>query len=595
VSIFDTIKSLRSKISRLKKGPTTEDLVKRMVFSIAKKRNFPNFEQWKHFPRSLSKYEKQIVLSAFLVFSFSFIFLGGRYIFTHQALVPAHGGEYSEALIGSPQFVNPLYAGRSDVDRDLTHLVFSGLVAFNGEAIVPDLAESYDISDDGKTYTFVLKKDLHWHDGKSVTANDVINTFAMIQNPEYLSPLLPAFKNVTITLADDRTIQFALEEPSATFLSRLTVGILPSHIWDLIPPRNAILAEYNLRPIGSGPYRFEKFNKDNFGNIRSYTLVRNSDYKPESANIERLIFRFYPDVYSAIDALVKKNVEGVSFIPAEEIKKIKDDKDIHLWQPTIPQYSAVFFNEIHAPVLKDVFVRKALSMAIDKNRLVTEILGQTGAHTIETPILPGMPGYNVTIIGQVFDIDSARTLLETAGKTIPENETSRFSLTLTTINSPEFVAVAEFIKESWGLIGVNTELQIVDVESLQTDVLKQRAYDVLLSGALLSGGDPDPYAFWHSSQTDFPGLNISLYSNRKADTLIEEGQTAVDTTSRAETYRKFQELLLEDLPAIFLYQPTYTYALSSALNGVQIKAILNPDDRFANITSWYIKTKYVLR
>jgi len=203
VSIHDTIKKIIQTIKRLKKGPSTEDLAKRMVFSITKKRSFPSFEQWKHLPRSLSQPEKQIASGAITVFIVSLLFLGTNYIFTHQVIVPARGGEYTEALIGSPQFVNPLYANRSDVDRDLTRLVFSGLVAFNGEAIVPDLAESYDISDDGKTYTFILKEDAEFHDGIKVTSEDIAFTLKSVQNELLKSPKRPNWIGVEIEIINE--------------------------------------------------------------------------------------------------------------------------------------------------------------------------------------------------------------------------------------------------------------------------------------------------------------------------------------------------------------------------------------------------------
>ncbi len=601
MSIFRSIKrSLQQVASSWKKvfikfreGPTTQDLTKKMVLSVVKTRAFPSSKQWKHLPQVLGQAERRVASFALTTIVLSLLFLGGRYVFVHQEIVPAIGGEYTEGLIGTPQFVNPLYASVSDVDADLTRLVFSGLMKYDPiDGLVPDLAESYDISDDGKTYTFVLRANTKWHDGDPVTVSDVVSTFSIFQNADYKSPLSVSFKDVSVVEVDERTVQFVLNDPFAPFLSALTVGILPGQIWDFIPPKNAPLAEANLRPIGSGPYQFDKFNKDRVGNIRSYSLTRNPNYYGAPAKIARLTFRFYPDPTSALDALEKKVTEGISFIPAEQIKKAESNHGVRILRPYLPQVTALFFNEVKNPALKDVSVRKALAMAIDRNALIQNGLAGYG-RTIESPFFPGMIGYNDTITQPAYDVSGAKALIDAVKAKMPV-DAQTIALTLTTIDNTEFQTTAAAIKTAWEAIGVTVTLRTVNVNALPSEILKERDYDVLLSGELL-GIDPDPYPFWHSSQVDYPGLNIALYSNRKADTLIAEGRTTTDPVVRAEKYLEFQQLLLEDVPAIFLYQPTYAYAVSGAIKGIDLPSIMSPSDRFANITEWYVKTTRVLR
>lgn len=596
---------LRSRLKRLRQGPSTQDLTKRMVLNVVKKRTVPSAAQWRHLPRTLTPVETWVVRVATSLTILSLIFLGGRYVLTHQTLVPAVGGTYTEGLIGEPQFVNPLYAITSDVDTDITRLVFSGLLKYDPAlGLVPDLAESYDVSDDGLVYTFVLREGAKWHDGADVRVRDILSTINMIQNPEYKSPLIASFRDVDAIQVDERTVQFVLPEPFAPFLSALTVGILPGDIWENIPPKNATLADANLQPIGSGPYQFEKFTKDALGSIRSYTLVRSRVYYGEQARIERITFKFYPDTFSALDALDNKNVEGVSFVPADAVKDVASDRSVNLLRPLLPQYTGVFFNEIHQPILADVDVRKALAMALPRDRFVNEVLDGHG-RVVYSPFLPGMVGYSDQMTGPAFDLDGARAILETEGWKAIEGQNTRgktgsdgtvqpLKIVLTTFDHPEFVKAAEIIKDQWGFIGVETEIQYVDADTMQTDILRERQYDALLSGELL-GFDPDPYPFWHSSQVDYPGLNIALYANRKADTLIEEGRSATDDAVRTEKYLAFQTMLFEDLPAILLYQPTYAYAISNKIKGVDVPTILAPSDRFANIEDWYVKTKRVLQ
>ncbi|MEK7665286.1 MAG: ABC transporter substrate-binding protein, partial [Patescibacteria group bacterium] len=227
-------------IAKFRKGQTTQDLTKQTVFHVAKTRAMPSWEQWKHVPHLLTATERLIGRIALVLVIVSSLTLIGRYLLLNQTIVPAVGGEYTEGLIGMPQFVNPLYAVTSDVDNDLTRLVFSGLMKYEpGVGLVGDLAESYDLSDDGKTYTFVLRDGARWHDGNPVRIADIIATFSMMQSPEYKSPLSVTFSDISIEQVDERTVQFMLTEPFAPFLSALTVGIMPSHIWATIPARSA--------------------------------------------------------------------------------------------------------------------------------------------------------------------------------------------------------------------------------------------------------------------------------------------------------------------------------------------------------------------
>lgn len=596
--------SIRSQIDRWRSGPTTQDLTKRTVFHVATKRAFPTWEQWKHFPQMLSKKERWTARIAVAVVLVSFLFLIGRYAFLHQTIAPAVGGEYVEGLIGTVQFVNPLYASASDVDMDLTRLVFSGLMKYDPAQgkLVPDLAESFDVSDDGKTYTFTLKEEARWSDGNPVRVADVISTFFMIQSPEYKSPLSVLFKEVTIEQVDERTVQFLLSEPFAPFLSTLTIGIMPSHIWENIPPVSAPLAETNLKPIGSGPYKFANFTKDKFGTIRSYTLERNPDFYESPAFIERLTFKFYPDTFSAIDALNNKNIDGVSFIPPDQNEMVTRSRDLDLLRPTLQQYTALFFNEVHEEALKEIKVRQALTNSVPKEQIITDVLDGFG-QIIHSPVLPGMIGYDETVRQSNFDLTSAATLLDEAGWKLAEGASLRtkdgaadgtpLSLTIVTLNYPEFITVAELVQKQWMNLGMEVLIETVDAETMQTRILKERAYDILLSGALL-GVDPDPYAFWHSSQVDYPGLNVALYADKDTDSLIEKGREVVDESARAELYKQLQVNIVEDAAAVFLYEPIYTFARSKEVQGDETRHLIGSADRFADVTQWYIKTKRVI-
>lgn len=580
------------------------DLTTAHVLRVSKTRTVPSPQQWKRIGTVLSKGEKLIAALALLVMVGSFIFIVSWFVGTHRVEVPAVGGEYTEGLVGEPQFINPLYASASDVDRDLTRLVFSGLFKFDpNSGLVPDLAASYEISEDQTVYTITLRDDAKWHDGEPVRAGDVIFTIQSIQNSEFKSPLAVTFRGITVVEAGEKVVQFILPEPFAPFLSTLTVGILPAHVWEGVAPKRATLAELNLTPIGSGPYKFDKFTKDKKGNIGSYTFVRNEAYYGESPKIETLNFKFYSSAEEALAALENHNVEGLAFVPADLASEAEKIRGVQIVRPLIPQSTAIFFNEEQNDLLAEEQLRQALIHATDKQAIIDSVFSGY-ATAIDSPILPGMLGYQENPEALAFDPGTTMSLLDELGWTQAEgapvrtkeidDETVNLSFTLTTIDQAEFISVAEIVKNQWALVGIELNIRAVPSIDLQAEVLANRNYELFMTGMLL-GIDPDPYPFWHSSQIEDPGLNLALYANRKADEILEEARITTNPEDRAAKYQDFVDLLNEDLPALFLYQPTYRYAVAADIQNVVLDRINIPADRFAKINEWYIKTKTILQ
>lgn len=572
-------------------------LAQRQVITVRGSRAIPSLAQWRELPRYLSQGEKRI----FTIALFGVIIAGGlltyRFFATNQTTVAAVGGSYTEGLIGTPQYMNPLYAVASDTDTDLTRLVFSGLVRFDPAAgLVVDLAESYTVSEDQKTYTFTLHDNAFWHDGAKVTPEDVVFTIGAIQNPEYRSPLAISFSGVAVQAVDERTVTFTLAEPFAPFLSTLTVGILPAHIWQDIPPSSAQLARRNLEDVvGSGPYMLEKKTQDQKGTIRTIMLVRNPNFYRGAPFIEELNFKFYSDASALAEALKNRNVEGAGFVPFAAADELVDDR-LQAVMPSLSQYTAAFLNDAHTSILTDVKVRQALALATNRETIVGEALGGKGL-AITSPILPSMPGYDATIGATNYDLAGAIALLESAGWKLEEGATVRtksstaLAFTMTTVDTAELTAVATLLKEQWAQAGVELTIVAVDPTTLQNDILKNRNYDILLAGELY-GTDQDPYAFWHSSQVA-SGLNVAQFASRKADDAIEAARKTTDVLARAESYKTLATIIAEEYPAVFLYQPSYTYLTTSRIQNIIVPTITVPADRFANINEWYIKTRKV--
>ena len=622
-----------------------KEIDKKLVHSLSPKK-IPSLKQLKYLPTVLEPQQRRLAGGLLILAAAALIFIAANFYYRNFLPTPTVGGDYTEGLIGAPRYINPLLSQTNDVDADISRLIFSGLLRYDRELqLAPDLASHWEKTEDQKTYTFTLKENIKWHDGRPLTADDVVFTFQSLKDPDFKSPLLISFRGVEIEKVNDLTVKFILPEAYPSFLEVLTAGILPEHIWGEIPPINANLTEYNLKPIGSGPWKFKSLTKDQLGNIKSYTLTPASDYYGPKPYLEKIILKFYPNFETAISALKNNSVEGISFLPKELKNQLNGQKNLNYHSFYLPQYTAVFFNQKENEILKDKAVRKALALSIDKSKILSEAL-QLEGEIINGPILPIFieqpPDKKIN-----FDSSQANSVLEEAGwKKIspqeyeeliktqtaestdqaseePENENNQDStatdqlnnednqqattetepllsfyrqkennilaVTLTTVNQPENIKAAELIKDFWQTIGIKVDLQIVEGSKVSREIIKPRNYQILLFGIIV-GSNPDPYPFWHSSQIQDPGLNLALFANREVDKLLEEAKKTDDPVKQQENYQRFQDILTSEIPAIFLHTPTYTHVVDQKIKGLNIDRIIVPADRFNNLEDWYVKT-----
>lgn len=561
-------------------------LDQQLVGSLSSKRTI-SFRQFKYLKRILSRREYRLlqVLGIIVLLNLAFLSWKGYTALTVE--VPRSGGTYAEGLVGSPSTINPLFLQTNDSDRDLVRLVYSGLMRYTDDrALVADLAEKVAISDDHKVYTFTLRDGVKWHDGEPFSAQDVLFTVTKIQDPAAKSPLYASYKDISVKKIDPRTVSFTLEKPFAPFLDLATLPIIPEHLWGELGSEQLALSNLNLRPVGTGQWKFRSLQKDKDGTIRSYTFARNDEYYGERPFLEKLIFKFYPDSASAVQGLKNRHVQGVGFIPQEEREPIAKDQGLRTVRLHLPQYTALFFNTTGKKELQAHTVRVALASALDKPRLVAE--GMAGeAENIDAPIVKGMLGYHSDIARGVFSPSHAEELLDGAGLKKGENGKRDLNIELVTVDTPATVRIAELIKTMWEHVGVSVALTNEPASTMRELVLNPRKYDILLYGTVV-GSDPDLYPFWHSSQSNAPGLNLAQFANSEADTLLEEARVTPDSEKRALLYRKFQDILARELPAIFLYSPTYSYVLTNDIKGVRDDMIVAyPADRFDGLSRWY--------
>ncbi|MCX6785094.1 MAG: ABC transporter substrate-binding protein [Candidatus Komeilibacteria bacterium] len=555
-------------------------------------KKWPNLAQVRALPNLLSATERLTIKILSLIGVAAIAGLILAFYFSHALLVPKVGGQYTEGLIGGPQYLNPLLLAGNEVDQDLTPLIFDGLFKTNNNgASDPNLAESFQVSPDNKVYTIQLRKNALWHDGKKFTADDVLFTTEAIQGSDWITPLKNLLKGMAFEKINDYAIKITLTEAQANLTNNLTFGILPQHLWLTINPASLLLTELNRKPIGTGPFQFKSLTKDKNGAIRNIVLARNPNYHLTPAYLTELTFKFYPDWETAVTALKNQNVEGLSLVPADWQKEVENNKNVRLYSLSLPQYTAIFFNGKKNALLQDKKFRQALAQAVDRQQIVDQTLAGKGL-IINTPILPNNSGYNPNLSTYSFSIDNAAQTLATLGWTkndqglLAKNKTVA-ELTLTTNDKPEYKQTAEIIKDSWQKLGLKVNLQIIPKDQIFNTVISPRNYEMLLFGEMIKS---DPMPFWHSSFSKDPGRNLTSWQNKEADGLLEKIHDNPNDPGNGPRYQRFQELIAEEMPAIFLYNPIQLYPLSQRIQGFTTRRILTNSDRLSRLTDWYIQT-----
>lgn len=552
-------------------------LDKKLVYSLSP-RKIPDGKQLKHLGKFLKPKEVLFIRICLLIFVLSFSFLAYSFFSKKIIFLPKYGGVYSEALVGYPKNINPLYAAGREVDSDISSLVYSSLFRYNKDGILEaDLVEFFEIKEEGKEYLIKIKDNVKWHDGTSLNADDVVFTFNLIQDESYRSPLRQAFTGVSVEKVDELFVKFILPEAHAPFNSLLTFGILPKSLWENSNPDSIILSELNLKPIGSGPFKFKSISKTKSGEIREYVLEANQEYYDGRPYLKEIKFVFYPDRQEAIKALNNKQVLGLDNLPLSQRTTLLAKNSLYIRDLIQPQVISLFFNESKNDSLKDKNLRLALAQAINKDELVSEIF--SGAYRkVDSPFLEESLACNTELEAISYSPDLARDFFK-------EKE---LKLELTIVDTGSNFAVAEKIKSYWQALGIEVEIKAVSGEQI-IEIIKKRDFQVLLYGQA-TGGDPDIYAFWHSSQIT-SGLNLAGYNNETVDRLLVEARTTSNLEERMGKYKEIQKELLNDVPVIFLYSPSYTYVQSKDLRGFSGQVLVEAGDRFSDIENWYLKTK----
>lgn len=537
--------------------------------------------------RTLSLSDKVVVAVLSLIVVISG--LSSLYTLEKQFLVevPSYGGSLLEGSVGTPRFVNPLLA-ISDTDKDLATLTYAGLMGYDHKGeLTPALAERYEISEDGKVYTFTLREHIRFSDGSPVTAEDVVFTIKKAQDPSLKSPELSNWSNILVEAVDARTVRFSLPKAYAPFLSDATLGILPAHIWREVSNEEFPFVGEMLEPVGAGPYEVKNVVHGKNGIIERYELVAFSDYALGKPYLSKIAFMFFKTEEELKNAVVRGRVESAHSAFSKDA--------LHA---SYSRVFGVFFNQNLNPLFARIEVRKALSQALNRDELVENTLGGF-ATAVYGPVPLGSTMLRETPIGDT-GIEAARQTLQDGGweysdetKTwVHADEGLTLSVSIKTSNVPELKAVAQKVQEDWQALGVSTTVEFFEPSTLSSEVIRPRNYDALLFGMVI-GRDNDLFAFWESSQRNDPGLNIAMYANKRVDDLLENIRTETDPEVRSENLAEVNELIAKDYPAVFTHAPDFVYTVPKDLEGIVLGTIASPKDRFATLPFWYRHTEWV--
>jgi peptide/nickel transport system substrate-binding protein len=510
-------------------------------------------------------------------------------------IAPAVGGTYVEGVTGTPQYLDPVIAA-TDVDQDISRLVFSGLTRFDrGGAIVADLASTFRTESDGKVWTFEIRPDALWHDGHEVSADDVVYTVKLLQDRGYVGPYADAFRGVTVERVASKTVRFTLPDVYGPFAASTTVPLLPSHILGAVSYGDLARQQFNVHPIGTGPFRVMDVD------ARQIVLARNEDFyrtKPARTRpyLDRVILRFYPDPGEALRALARGEIDGVAGLGTGDAERARSLKNVVLYSMPTNDFVALFLNvRPDHVVFRDRAVRQAIATAIDRGRILQ--LATDGRGTVADEFVPPTSwAYVKDVRRYAYSVDEAKRLLDEAdwkdhdGDGIRDKGGVKLAFDISTSDEPSRVATARQIGEGLSAVGMKVDVKTQPFGELVELTARQRSFDALLVGISVSG-DPDPYSFFHSTAASDPGNNFSGYSTLPIDRNLENARRTIDEGARRELYAPVFRTIGEEVPVVYLYFSDYLYAQDRSVQGLRIAPLTDPRERFWNVEDWYVRTQ----
>lgn len=500
---------------------------------------------------------------------------------------PVSGGTYAEAALGPVKTLNPLYASTS-AERSAVSLVFSSLLSYDTTGhLKPDLAKSITADATGKVYTVELRPGVRWHDGATLTADDIAYTVNLIKNPAARSILRAQWQGITATVINDTTIQFKLASAYAPFPHALTFSVLPEHILGSVPAETLRENSFSLQPIGTGPFVMKLIQGES--DTKIVNLTRFENYFKGAPKLGRFEVHAYGSEMDIVNALKTKQVTAA--VDVNDPAAVKNLPDYELSRRPVNSGVYALLNTSKSP-LKDPLVRRALQEGLEISKL-RQMIGSEYqpldlpfiSGQLEGTGIPAVPGYDATQAGRL--LDKAGWKMKSGFR---QKKGTQLTIKIVTVDDPQFEKAVDAMKESWERLGVSVQKLVVDPNDPSSNfvqtILQPRSYDVLVY-ELSIGADPDVYAFWHSSQIGPTGLNLSVYKNGLADDTLSSARAQRSPVLRNLKYKAFTKQWVRDVPAIGLYQSNLLYVQNTrARTLLDGQKLVSPLDRYANVIDW---------
>lgn len=513
--------------------------------------------------RSFNTNQKRIAVGLALTIVISSGVLIWHLFLQVTTIAPAPGGSIREGIVGVPKFVNPILAS-SPIDQDLSRLVYSGLLRKTAYGTyMPDLADSCLFNKNSTRVVCTLKPNITFHDGTPLSAADIVFTVERIQQlGVHSSVFLGKWAGVRAELITPNQVAFHLQKPFRGFEDALTVGILPKHIWGNIEATLMESSQYNLSPVGSGPYKWSTIQVSSDGTAKYIKLSRFSGFVLGTPHIESITVIPYVDQFELSKALQIGNVDsGV-------LHTIPDDMSGVGYPLRISRLYGVFINIQKNKNLQNKILLEKLRSTINSAQLVSDTK------------ISAYPWSQMTItnstITNTHDIVNESVDIATQPSS---------SLSLATISDPDLVSVAEYLQKKWHSVGITTKLRIYDHGEFKQAVIPERGFELLLFGQMYRH-PTDAYAFWHSSQRLDPGLNISSFVSSSSDAILDRVlqnkviDSDIDSLSRN---------ISNSGVFIPLYIESKWYITPPELHGVSREMMTDATDRFNTVFTWSLK------
>ena len=512
---------------------------------------------------------------------------------------------YREALVGSIDRLNPLFAGLNSPEADITSLIFEGLVRINefGEP-QPALAKSWVISSDKLEYVFELRDDVLWQDGLPFNAADVIYTMSILRSPDFPgAPELGAFwRSVETEQLGDHLVRFRLAQPLASFLDALRIGILPAHALQGTTAQQLATHPFNLSPIGTGPYQLEALRTSGdsdaieFVDLRAAPVYRQRPEGQTGYALERLRFQLFESFVDAHVAFVAGDVDALAGRNREQRLDLLNTS-ANIYTATDAQLGVLIFNWVNddKSYFRDQRMRQALAMGLDRSTLIDRNLGNFAIRA-DSPLFPGSWAYSTNFAWPPYSPELTRQLLEALTPRLnregdaADSTGSLVSFEILTPDDATLTNLAREVAAQWSQYNLNVTVTALPASEYQSR-LENAAFDVALVEISLGGSaDPDVYPFWDSGQ--YPdGKNYGGMNDRRLSEFLERARRDPNGINRAQLYADFQREFIERMAAIPLYYPLYTYATTPTLSGLQLGFISQASDRFLTIQNWTLPAR----